>query len=73
VRLTVAEKREVIPLVEGSERSVRQTLQELRVNRANLLRLVSALPGGRRGGTGGQPCRRAPVLELLWPWRSNKG
>jgi len=34
VRLTEAEKREVIRLVEGSDLSVRQTLQELRVNRA---------------------------------------
>jgi putative transposase len=34
VRLTVAEKREVIGLVEGSDLSARQTLQELRVNRA---------------------------------------
>jgi len=34
VRLTVAEKREVIGLVEGSDLSVRQTLHELRVNRA---------------------------------------
>jgi transposase InsO family protein len=34
VRLTGAEKREVIRLVEGSDLSVRQTLQELRVNRA---------------------------------------
>ena len=34
MRLTVAEKREVIRLVEGADRSVRQTLQELRVNRA---------------------------------------
>ena len=34
MRLTAAEKREVIRLVEGSELSVRQTLQELRVNRA---------------------------------------
>jgi putative transposase len=34
VRLTAAEKREVIRLVEGSELSVRQTLQELGVNRA---------------------------------------
>jgi transposase InsO family protein len=34
VRLTAAEKREVIRLVEGSELSARQTLQELRVNRA---------------------------------------
>ena len=34
MRLTVAEKREVIRLVEGSDRSVRQTLQELAVNRA---------------------------------------
>lgn len=34
MRLTAAEKREVIRLVEGSELSVRQTLQELGVNRA---------------------------------------
>jgi len=34
VRLTAAEKHEVIRLVEGSDLSVRQTLQELRVNRA---------------------------------------
>ena len=34
MRLTAAEKHEVIRLVEGSDRSVRQTLQELRVNRA---------------------------------------
>lgn len=34
MRLTVPEKREVIRLVEGSDLSVRQTLQELRVNRA---------------------------------------
>jgi putative transposase len=34
VRLTGAEKREVIRLVEGSDLSVRQTLQELGVNRA---------------------------------------
>ena len=34
MRLTVAEKREVIRLVEGSDLSVRQTLQELGVNRA---------------------------------------
>ena len=34
MRLTAAEKREVIRLVEGSDLSVRQTLQELRVNRA---------------------------------------
>ena len=34
MRLTVAEKREVIRLVEGADRSVRQTLQELEVNRA---------------------------------------
>jgi len=34
VRLTAAEKREVLRLVEGSELSVRQTLQALRVNRA---------------------------------------
>jgi hypothetical protein len=34
VRLTPAEKREVIRLVEGSDLSVRQTLQELCVNRA---------------------------------------
>ena len=34
MRLTGAEKREVIRLVEGSDLSVRQTLQELGVNRA---------------------------------------
>ena len=34
MRLTAAEKREVIRLVEGSDLSVRQTLQELGVNRA---------------------------------------
>ena len=34
MRLTAAEKREVIRLVEGSDLSVRHTLQELRVNRA---------------------------------------
>jgi predicted DNA-binding protein (UPF0251 family) len=34
VRLTGAQKREVIRLVEGSDLSVRQTLQELGVNRA---------------------------------------
>jgi putative transposase len=34
VRLTAGEKREVIRLVEGSELSVRQRLQELGVNRA---------------------------------------
>jgi putative transposase len=34
VRLTAAEKHEVIRLVEGSDLSVRQTLHELRVNRA---------------------------------------
>jgi len=34
VRLTGAEKREVIRLVEGSDLSVRQTLQKMEVNRA---------------------------------------
>lgn len=34
MRLTAAEKHEIIRLVEGSDLSVRQTLQELRVNRA---------------------------------------
>ena len=63
MRLTAAEKREVIRLVEGSDLSVRQTLQELGVNRAQPSTRGIAATGPtatrdsrpsrrRRGGTG---------------------
>jgi len=50
VRLKMAEKREVIRLVEGSDLSVRRTLEELKVNRSTFY-------------AWGQASRSATVLE----------
>ena len=51
MRLTAAEKREVIRLVESSDLSVRRTLRELGVHRVDVLCVVSPIPrrGRRRG------------------------
>jgi transposase-like protein len=64
VRLTVAEKREVIRLVEESDLSVRQTLQELGVNRATFYawyRRYQAQENKCCGSLGRAPSLIAPV------------
>jgi putative transposase len=62
VRLTVAEKREVIRLVEGSDRSVRQTLQELRVNRATFYAWYRRYRADGEAGLAAQP----PAVRRYW-------
>jgi len=47
MRLSQAEKMEIIRIVEGSQLSLRQTLRELGGGPQHLLWLLSALPGGR--------------------------
>jgi transposase InsO family protein len=55
VRLTAAEKREVIRLVEGSDLSARQTLQELRVNRATFYTWYRRYREEGEGGLAAKP------------------
>ena len=62
MRLTVAEKREVIRLVEGSDRSVRQTLQELRVNRATFYAWYRRYRADGEAGLAAQP----PAVRRYW-------
>jgi transposase InsO family protein len=62
VRLTVAEKREVIRLVEGSDRSVRQTLQELAVNRATFYTWYRRYRADGEAGLAAQP----PAVRRYW-------
>jgi predicted DNA-binding protein (UPF0251 family) len=54
VRLTAAEKREVIRLVEGSDLSVRRTLHELGVSRSTFYArgIVKRCGSGRSRATG---------------------
>jgi putative transposase len=62
VRLTVAEKREVIRLVEGADRSARQTLQELRVNRATFYAWYRRYRADGEAGLAAQP----PAVRRYW-------
>jgi putative transposase len=62
VRLTGAEKREVIRLVEGSDLSVRQTLQELGVNRATFYAWYRRYQA--QGDAGLTP--KAPAARRYW-------
>jgi transposase-like protein len=62
VRLTGAQKREVIRLVEGSDLSVRQTLQELGVNRATFYAWYRRYQA--QGDAGLTP--KAPAARRYW-------
>ena len=62
MRLTVAEKREVIRLVEGSDRSVRQTLQELQVNRATFYAWYRRYRAEGQAGLAAKP----PAARRYW-------
>ena len=55
MRLTAAEKREVIRLVEGSDLSVRQTLRELQVPRATFYTWYRRYTGGGLDGLAPRP------------------
>ena len=66
VRLTAAEKHEIIRLVEGSDLSVRRTLRELGGSPVHVLRVVSPLPGRGRG-RGGPPAGGRPAPLEPYP------
>ena len=62
MRLTAAEKHEVIRLVEGSDRSVRQTLQELQVNRATFYAWYRRYRADGEAGLATKP----PAVRRYW-------
>src|SRR5262249_59635814 len=67
VRLTVAEKREVIGLVEGSDLSARQTLQELGVNRATFYAWYRRYREDGEAGLAGKPSAARRELNHVTP------
>ena len=72
MRLTAAEKREVIRLVEGSDLSVRQTLRELQVPRATFYTWYRRYAEGGLDELRARPSaarrywNRIPVMSHSW-------
>ena len=62
MRLTVAEKREVIRLVEGSDLSVRQTLAQLGVHRSSFSTWYRRYQEAGEAGLVAQP----PAAKRYW-------
>ena len=73
VRLTAAEKQEMIRLVEGSDLPVRHTLRELQVPRGDLLHVVSPVCRGWAERAHPAAVGRPALLEPDSPTRAATG